>query len=213
MDKRLQLIAHLYDEEIEGLEPLETLLEDPDIRREYRLLQEARFALDHRERTRPDPRSIDAILQAARPSATDRPPLRLVRIRRVMIPVMAAAAVFLVFVLNTPLTQTSDLTMAPSEMEETLAGNTPAESLLRSLPPAAPEPASPMLAEAKSEADRSEDEATWDSGRDVRRLSRRIEALRAAGVDLWDGEAVPLEMLPDETGRSDLLPAGARPGN
>ena len=214
MDKRLQLIAHLYGEEIDGLEPLDALLEDPDLHREFRLLQEARFALDHRKRARPDPGAIEAVLAAARPPNAGRPPLRLVRLRRVLVPMTAVAAVLLVFILNMPLTQRSDPAVAPAEMEEATADVASAESLLRSLPPAAPEPAPAALAEAKSEAGPAGEEASWGSGRDVRPLSRRIAMLRSAGVDAWDGDAVPLEMLPEETGNRDLLPAGARrPGN
>jgi hypothetical protein len=231
MDRKLQLIAHLYGEEVDGLEPLDELLRDPELRDEYRALRESRFALDHRAQVRPDARSIDAIMAAARAPSADRPPLRLVRIRRLMTPVMAAAAVLLVAVLTVPRMMTDasrgpqgadgqavapqvagEATVTPQAADEAKSAVSPAESLLRSLPPAVPAPAT--LASAEALADAADDLTSWDSGRDVRRLSRRIAALRAAGVDEWDGEAVPLETLPDEAGRNDLLPAGARrPGN
>jgi hypothetical protein len=233
MDRKLQLIAHLYEEKVDGLEPLDELLLDPELRDEYRALRESRFALDHRAPVRPDPRSIDAIMAAARTPSADRPPLRLVRIRRLMVPAMAAAAVLLLAVLAVPLMMTDsargpqgaddqtvaphvagEATGAPQTAGEEKAGISPAENLLRSLPPAAPVPAPATPASAEALADAADDLTSWDSGRDVRRLSRRIATLRAAGVDEWDGEAVPLETLPDEAGRNDLLPAGARrPGN
>ena len=209
MDRRLQLIAHLYEEDIEGLEPLDRLLEDPDLKKEYALLRESRFALDHRTRARPDPASIEAIVAAARPAKADRPPLRLVRMRRVLVPAMAAAATLLFVFLKLPVDQSGALKDAAPQ-EETAS----AESLLRTLPPAAPEPAPAALAEAGMEAETVAEVPTWDSGRDLRRLSRRIAALKAAGVEDWDEEAVPLEMFPTEAGSQPLLPVGAsRPGN
>jgi len=208
MDRRIQLIAHLYEEELEGLEPLDRLLEDPDLRQEYTLLRESRFALDHRTRVRPDPASIEAIVAAARPAKAN-PPLRLVRMRRVLLPAMAAAAALLFVFLRLPADPSGALEDAAPQ-EETAS----AESLLRTLPPAAPEPASPALADAGMEAEAVADVPTWDSGRDLRRLSRRIASLKAAGVEDWDEEAVPLEMFPTGNGSQALLPVGAsRPGN
>ncbi len=211
MDRRLQLIAHLYEEEIEGLEPLDRLLEDPDLRQEYTLLRESRFALDHRARVRPDPASIDAIVAAARPAKADSP-LRLVRMRRVLVPAMAAAAALLFVFVRLP-ADDSDVLQNAAPREEVAS----AESLLRTLPPAAPEPAPPALADvadAGLEAEAVGALPSWDSGRDLRRLSRRIATLKAAGVEDWDEEAVPLEMLPTESGDRTLVPVGAnRPGN
>lgn len=219
MDRRLQLIAHLYEEPIDGLEPLESLLQDPELREEYRVLREARFRLDHRDRARPDAATIDAIVAAAgvRPVPAsrwiDRAPLRLVRQKRVLAPVLAAAAVVLLAIAVRPWSLVAPTPPAEPALAEEAAAPSPAESLLSSLPPAPPEPA---LAAAGREAESEADVATgslppWDSGGNVRQLSRRIAALRAAGIDEWDGEAVPLELFPADSGPRDLRPAGARP--
>lgn len=226
MDKRLQLIAHLYEEDLDGLEPLETLLEDPELRTEYRILRESRFALDHRRRARPDPGSIDAVLQAAGPLPahdrrwTDRGPLRLVRSRRLMASALAVAAVLLVAIAIYPImgpVGVDSETQLAAKSEENLAH---AERFLRSLPPApatglsaAPQPtelaSADMAAEPEAEGG-STSVPAWDTGRDVRQISRRIEALKAAGLDSWDSPAVPLEMLPTDPGSDMVRPADSR---
>ncbi|NNE69626.1 MAG: hypothetical protein HKN29_04595 [Rhodothermales bacterium] len=205
MDKELQLIEHLYDEPSEDTRPLRELLEDTDLAAEYQALSRAKFALDHRQRERPPAHVINAIVREASglptaPAARrDRAPLRLFRTRRRSVTAgLAFAAVLALTIMVQPWnllpSGTSDSVAtadAPTEM--------PAEVLLERLPPAA----TPIGTRASGTV------PGWDAGDDVRRLSRRIQALQAAGIDQWDEPAVPLEMLP--TGSANgVTPAGSR---
>ena len=52
MDKKLQLIQHLY-EEADGETRLNELLDDPELKQEYQALSEAKFWLDHSKREKP----------------------------------------------------------------------------------------------------------------------------------------------------------------
>ncbi|MBX2820780.1 MAG: hypothetical protein KTR29_13895 [Rhodothermaceae bacterium] len=64
MDKKLQLIQHLY-EEADGETRLNELLEDPELKQEYQALSEAKFWLDHSKREKPSSESLQAVLALA----------------------------------------------------------------------------------------------------------------------------------------------------
>ena len=64
MDKKLQLIQHLY-EEADGETRLNELLEDPELKQEYQALSEAKFWLDHSKREKPSSDSLQAVLALA----------------------------------------------------------------------------------------------------------------------------------------------------
>lgn len=215
MDKRLQLIAHLYDEDVEELEPLGALLQDPELRREYEALGETRFRLEQGTvRHRPDPAVVDRLVARALHPAPDgmrrdRPAVRLVSLRRAWLPTLAIAASLLLLVIVGPWrTELAPATVdrvaqAPVPAEPEVAFRADPESpegLLGDLPPAPP--TTPAASESESA-----DEPGWDTGDEVRLLSRRIATLREIPLDAWDSPAVPLEAIP--SGRDGLLtPAG-----
>ena len=62
MDKKLQLIRHLYGE-AEDRSELNKLLEESDLQKEYQALSEAKFWLDHSKREKPSPDVLQHILQ------------------------------------------------------------------------------------------------------------------------------------------------------
>ena len=64
MDKKLQLIRHLYGEADDRSE-LRDLLSDEDLNAEYQELSEAKFWLDHTSHERPDRNVLNAIFEAA----------------------------------------------------------------------------------------------------------------------------------------------------
>jgi hypothetical protein len=64
MDKKLQLIRHLYGESDDRSE-LRHLLEEADVKEEYQALSEIKFLLDHSKRERPDPGILDQIRAVA----------------------------------------------------------------------------------------------------------------------------------------------------
>ena len=64
MDKKLQLIRHLYGE-TEDHGDLRELLEEPGLKAEHQALSEVKFWLDHAKRERPDSAVLDAIRDAA----------------------------------------------------------------------------------------------------------------------------------------------------
>ena len=64
MDKKLQLIRHLY-EESDGDTRLNQLLEDPELKQEYQALSEAKFWLDHSKREKPSQDALQAVLALA----------------------------------------------------------------------------------------------------------------------------------------------------
>jgi hypothetical protein len=126
-----------------------------------------------------------------------------------MYPILGIAAAILIAISIYPLISANQSVPSPQLADRSDADMAPAESLLRSLPPA-PASKSTVLAEAETVAPSSPGEQPWDNGRDLRQLARRIAALRTAGIDAWDGQAVPLEMLPTDAGPTGLLPAGNR---
>lgn len=210
MDRKLQLIAHLYDEEIEGLEPLGSLLADPELRREYEALSETRFRLEGRERIHPDRQLVDRVVATAarevRAGArADRPPLQLVRSRRLWLPAMTLAASLLVVVLVRPWESANDPALEKSGPSEPMLAAAPAESLLGTLPPPPP----PMVVASSAEVVEPDPETEWETGEDLRLISRRIAALGEAGIDAWDGPAIPLEFMPAGSPSGVLTPAGA----
>lgn len=205
MDKKLQLIEHLYDEPSADVRPLRELLEDPELAAEYQALSGAKFALDHRVRARPPARVVNAIVREAASQAqpvpgrrSDRAPLRLMSFKKRGFGVgLALAAALALTVMVKPWNLLTP-SLSPASMADAAESAAPAESLLQALPPAAP-----IAGRAASGV------PEWDSGDDLRRLSRRIQALQAAGVDQWDEPAVPLEMLPTGSVRG-VTPAGSR---
>lgn len=64
MEKKLQLIRHLYGE-AEDHSALQPLLEDEEVKAEYQAMGEAKFILDHRHRERPDQQVLDQIFAVA----------------------------------------------------------------------------------------------------------------------------------------------------
>lgn len=68
MDKKLQLIQHLYGEADSG-SPLRDLIADEDLNQEYQELSEAKFWLDHAGKERPDKAVMAHILEAAAASS------------------------------------------------------------------------------------------------------------------------------------------------
>lgn len=205
MDKELQLIEHLYDEPSAETAPLRELLEDPELAAEYQALSRAKFALDHRPRARPPVHVLNAIVREAAHAShataprQDRAPLRYLRThRRGVTAGFALAAVLALTVMVQPWNLLQSTTPS-TPLSADASAPTASESLFESLPPAA----SPIAGRA------SDSLPGWDSGDDVRRLSRRIQALQAAGIDRWDEPAVPLEMLPTGSA-TGVTPAGSR---
>ncbi|MEZ4701111.1 MAG: hypothetical protein R2834_12315 [Rhodothermales bacterium] len=64
MDKKLQLLAHLYGE-AEDAAPLQELLQDSDLKAEYQAMSEAKFWLDHSIAEKPDADVLARIMAAA----------------------------------------------------------------------------------------------------------------------------------------------------
>jgi hypothetical protein len=64
MEKKLQLLSHLYGE-AEDATPLPELLQDSDLASEYQAMSEAKFWLDHSIPASPDPEVVSRILAAA----------------------------------------------------------------------------------------------------------------------------------------------------
>ena len=102
MDKKLQIVQHLYDEASDPA-ALRPLLEDEALLAEHQAMSEAKFLLDHQTSQKPPQHVLDAVLAAAAspetipdaaPDRPARPRLRLVRT-----PWMRAAAVVTILVL------------------------------------------------------------------------------------------------------------------
>lgn len=64
MEKKLQLIRHLYGEADDRSE-LQSLLEDEELKAEYQAMSEAKFLLDHSPRLRPDQQVLDQLFAVA----------------------------------------------------------------------------------------------------------------------------------------------------
>lgn len=102
MDKRLQILERLYGEpDGEGLSEGD----DDDVRREYQALSQVKLWLDHRKRERPEPATIDRVVEAAAAASrgklptgvrADRSPLRLLRTTQLRVAVAAAVSVVIV---------------------------------------------------------------------------------------------------------------------
>ncbi len=192
MDKRLQMIAHLYGE-AEDRTAFRSLLEDEEVCEEHRVLSEIKFQLDHRRPARPDPVIIDRLMDAvhrgdavaARPVRRDRPAMRLVS-RRSWQWLAAAAVVALVGVGVMQLSVVSD------QPEATVAERAAPRAGVPVLPDSVP-----AFPETLRAADAGADNPSWDNTDDLRQLYRRIERLREGNRNLeWGEPAVPLEMLP-----------------
>jgi hypothetical protein len=110
MDKKLQIVNHLYGEASDRAE-LRELLGEEALNAEYQALSEAKFYLDHRHRARPDEGIVDHLVAVAAGEAEpvkvpvrrlearqDRPPARRLAIRRRSFPALLAAAVVVIAV-------------------------------------------------------------------------------------------------------------------
>lgn len=69
MDDRLQIIRHLYGEEVEDPTFTRRLSEDAALRREYEHLRTTKERLDRRPLPQPDPAVVDRVVDAARDAA------------------------------------------------------------------------------------------------------------------------------------------------
>ena len=192
MDKRLQIIAHLYAES-DDRAAFRSLLEDDEVREEYQALSEVKFQLDHHRPVRPDPVVVDRLMAALKkraelpsPPRRDRPAMRLLP-RRPWQWVAAAAAIAIVGV--GILQILPDQKHTPGVVAKETAGQ---------------RAVAPFVGDSVSEFDpnlRTVDAGAktpaWDDAKDVRQLYRRIERLRAHNKNLlWGEPVVPLEMLP-----------------
>lgn len=213
MNDRKNVLLHLYGEqEAEG--DLRNLLKDEEMKKEHLALSEARFKLDCITPQRPESSTIHAIMvEAQKVDGTkdvgrrgDRPPVwRSRSLRRVLIPALsiAAAVVFAiglgVFENNTFENHAMDKAISRADV-----ALTPAESLLKATP------VPPSLTEQIASFD-LDPELTWDDGRDVRQLYRRIESLRPADDLAWDERVIPLELLPSNTLAGQPIQRAAAP--
>ncbi|MEM8487705.1 MAG: hypothetical protein AAF564_19290 [Bacteroidota bacterium] len=74
MDKKLQLIRHLYGESEDRDTPLRDLLQDDALKHEYQELNESKFWLDHTMHERPEQDVLDKIFAAAQQASDAAPP-------------------------------------------------------------------------------------------------------------------------------------------
>ncbi len=204
MDKKLQIVLHLYGE-ADDRAAFRRLLEDEEVRAEHQAMSEAKFALDHARPKRPDPALLARIMEAAAhperladapAPGRDRRPVRLLRRRRWQW--VAAAAVALVAV-----------SVGVGRMFAPESSRLASEA-----PPALREHAEGFGTNAQPQTipAQTADVLDWDDADEVRRLHRRMEQLRARNAELqWGEPAVPLETLPTAVPGVRLRQAGSRP--
>lgn len=239
MDKKLQLIAHLYGE-ADDASSINDLLKDPELNEEYQQLSEAKFWLDHTTSQKPAPESIAQIMAAAAsqapptsttpdlPLAKDRPArprLRLVApvlLRIAATVVILVGALFVLWPNDEPLSQQ----IANMEAKELSADEAPAAPLLdgRINAGAASDLVQAEALDAGLAASNLLDQAStlqadsipgWDESGDMHSMRKRIEALmQQYDGQNWDNPVVPLEQLPGNaatslSGRARLQQAGA----
>lgn len=75
MDKKLQLIRHLYGESEDRDTPLRDLIQDDALKHEYQELSESKFWLDHTMHERPEQDVLDKIFAAAQEASDAAPPV------------------------------------------------------------------------------------------------------------------------------------------
>ncbi len=75
MDKKLQLIKHLYGESEDHDTPLRDLLQDDALKHEHQELSESKFWLDHTMHERPEQDVLDKIFAAAQQASDAAPPV------------------------------------------------------------------------------------------------------------------------------------------
>ena len=239
MDKKLQLIAHLYGE-AEDASTLNELLQDPELNEEYQQLSEAKFWLDHSASQKPAPEIITQVLAAAashtpasaelpkRPLADDRPAKPRMRVVAPALMRIAASAVVLfgaLFVLwprDEPLIDQ----MANMKMNESFsADEAPAapnidlenrEQVEQGLVQADAFDAGLASATSPQAFEAFEEDSIpgWDESEDMHSVRKRIEALmQQYDGQNWDNPVVPLERLPGNattlSGSSRLQQAGS----
>ncbi len=201
MNDKKNILLHLYgDPDADG--NLRSSLKSEELRREHQALSEARFKLDFLSAQKPDPATIDSIMNEARLARRlarpgdrrDRVPMwRSRTLRRVLIPVLSIAAA-VVFAVNISLfsaepVEKSVLDSSIARADEVI---TRAESLLKPTP-------MPLGVAEQLVSFSTDPELAWDDSRDVRKLYRRIESLLPANVLDWDDRAMPLELIQNQT--------------
>lgn len=169
MDKQLQLIQCLYNDEADHDAHRRLLAEDAEYGSAFRSLSEVRFALDHRPRRTPAPSLTERVVRAAaeqhpvraqRASRTARPPVR----RRTLALVAGIACGILLIVLRFPVT-----TDAP-----VVVPRAPAASA------SAPEPQLRL-------GGAPDDVLRWDAGTEVRHLQGHVDLVRSrTSPSAWD---------------------------
>lgn len=229
MDERDDWLLNLYDGTGEVRPPA-----DPELAREAASLREMKSILDARPQSRPDARTVSAVLAAARTESIprgarrDRAPAR--RQRTAGLRVGAATAVVVVLIALVGIFQvnvwTPDASPAPSEVLDAPASETGRtgsaadadlhpESARRTPPLQVRTPDVRVRADAVADSaagfalanSRSNSVLTWDERREVIELHQRLERI-GTGVDRnWGPPPVPLESLPAGPG-TGILPVG-----
>ena len=225
MDKKLQLILHLY-KEAEDPKDLGQLLEDPDVKAEYKALSDVKFWLDHARPERPDAAVLDAIRNAAAQGDTpstpstltqrmDRPPAARRASKRRKFGVFASvlsllAAVGIGYQWMRPSLQNESTNLRQESFaDQALAPQAEASNEIRefkaeeeaaaagfTLADEAANMQTPAPATASLAASSDTTVPDWDDVDDLLRYRQRIEMLLEQSEDLrWD-QPVPLEMLP-----------------
>ncbi|TDI74911.1 MAG: hypothetical protein E2O84_05080 [Bacteroidetes bacterium] len=213
MKDKKDILLHVYgDPEAEG--NLRDLLKDPELRREYEALSEARFRMDQLPRQKPDVAILAAVMAEARNAAgtslqgprVDRPPVwRSRSLRRVLIPALSLAAAVVIAV-GYGLFSASNFN--PEQMTPGIVRADdliiPAESLLR------PTPLPPGLARQVVQND-YDPVLAWDDAMKVRELYRRIESLRPDDELSWDDRSIPLDAIPRSISPNQNLQRASAP--
>ena len=212
MDKKLQIVLHLYGE-ADDRAAFRRLLEDEEVRAEHQAMSEVKFALDHARPKRPDPAVLARIAEvAAHPERLAASPTRRrdrmpVRLRRRRMWQWAGAAAVVVLAVGLGLGRLASGPDAPRIASDERPASFEQAERLRTAPPGRAQ-----RMQAKPAAVHPDAALGWDGGDEVWRIHRRIERLRARNAALrWGEPAVPLETLPASDPGVGLRPAGSRP--
>lgn len=221
MNTRLQIIQDLYGEVEDRDELRRAVQEDEVLHEEQRHLREAKFWLDHRPRSRPDPRVMEALRAAAAEGAAgtvpaaarrDRPPQpSSARHRRRYFGMGALLTLSLLVAAGIGWWGLDDGADLPIPYAEAPSDATPpASEEARQPAPAAGLTAADAYSPDTVGTSLPPDHLEWDAADDVLRLKRRIELVASRSPDaFWDEPAVPLEQLPaTQSGRSAVRAAG-----